>query len=100
MACLPDLLSKITPVILSSSRVTATAQQRLEQQNALLPRMQAALRRITRIADAESTGVELDEKDIEKILEEARRKPVDLGPATVEEHVQREKLKKLFEGEL
>ena len=81
-------------------RVMATAQQRLEEQNALLPRMQAALRRITRMADAESTGVELDEKEIENVLEEARRKPVDLGPATVEEHVEREKLKKLFEGGL
>jgi len=80
-------------------RMAAAAQARLAEREALLIRMEAAERRIRRRADAEATGVEFDETEIAAILDEAKRPPEALGPATVEEHVARERLKQLFERE-
>ena len=78
--------------------VTAAAKRLPEQEN-LLVRLEAALRRIKRHADAEAAGVELDEKEIQSILEEARQKPTTAVVVTVEAHVERAKLEKLFESE-
>lgn len=78
--------------------VTAAAKRLPEQEN-LLVRLEAAQRRIKRHADAEAAGVELDEKEIQSILEEARQKPTTAVVVTVEEHVERAKLEKLFESE-
>jgi len=80
-------------------RMAAAAQARLVEREALLLRMEAAERQIRRRADAQATGVEFDETEIAAILDQAKRPPAELGPATVEEHVARERLKQLFERE-
>jgi predicted RNase H-like nuclease (RuvC/YqgF family) len=76
------------------------AKTRLAAMRRLRERAQSAARRLGRIVDAESaTGVKVDESEITQILEEARAEPADAGPATVEEHVERQRLKELFESE-
>jgi len=80
-------------------QMAAAAAKRLPEQENLLVRLEAALRRIKRHAEAEAAGVELDEKGIQSILEEARQKPTAAVVVTVEEHVERAKLQKLFESE-
>jgi len=80
-------------------RLAAAATARQAQLKSALVRVEAAVRQIKRLADAESTGVVLGENELDRILEDARRQPVATGPATVEEHVEKEQLKKLFEEE-
>jgi len=81
-------------------RMIAAAEERKVANEALLIRMEGAARRVSRRVEAEATGTEFNEEEIQAILEEARRKPSPSAPATVEEHVEREQLKKLFEGGL
>lgn len=81
-------------------RMMAAAGERKVANEALLIRMEGAARRVQRRAEAEATGSEINEEEIRAILEEARRKPSSSTPATVEEHVEREQLKRLFEGGL
>ncbi len=64
-----------------------------------LEQLRVAERRIDRLARGESAmGVEVDQTEVERILREARTPPPS-GPATVEEHVNREQLRQLFESE-
>ncbi len=65
-----------------------------------MARTRAAARRLSRLAGAEdATGVEVAEEEIREILAEIEATPAAPGPATVEEHVERERLRELFEAE-
>jgi hypothetical protein len=64
-------------------------------------RLDGALRRLQRLAETESaTGEQVDRAEIASIMEDARRQEPQQGPATVEEHVEQEQLKQLFDTEI
>ncbi|MFO8008693.1 MAG: hypothetical protein R6V05_13260 [Candidatus Brocadiia bacterium] len=85
-------LAEVDRLIEDSEQWLAQARRNLEQ-------LRIAARRIDRLARGETaTGVEVDQAEIERILREARTPP-PAKPATVEEHVEREELRRLFESE-
>lgn len=80
-------------------RMVAAQTERLAEMEATLIRLETAARRVQRRAEAAEAGVEIDRDAIERILDEARRPPLALGPETVEEQLQRERLRTLYEQE-
>ncbi len=81
-------------------RLAGGSERWLVEARADLARMEVAERRLARIAQGEEvTGVEVDESEIARILQEARTGPQVAKPITVEEHVEREALRDLFEAE-
>lgn len=81
-------------------RLLQSARSRLERLNSDVPELESALRRLERLQEAESaTGERVDEAEIERIVERLRADTTEPSPVTVEEHMQREALRALFEGE-
>ena len=71
---------------------------RLDQMRRDLVHMQTAVRRIRRLARAESvTGTPVSKSEMERILTEAARASETEAARTVEKHLERERLKELFE---
>ena len=82
-------------------RLLSDSTDRLAAMRETADRLESALRRLQRLAQAETaTGQEVDRAEMASILEEARRQEPPQGPATVEEHVQEEQLRQLFEREV
>ncbi|MFW6162204.1 MAG: hypothetical protein ACODAJ_05500 [Planctomycetota bacterium] len=81
-------------------RLERAARGRLTHHAALLGRLKTARRRLRRRLDAEASGIEVEDAELDAILAEARREPTtSLAPATVEEHVERQRLQDLFQRE-
>lgn len=81
-------------------RLLDAGRARLERLRSDVPQLESALRRLERFAEAESaTGEPVDEAEIEQIVERLRADVAEPAPVTVEEHMQREALRALFEGE-
>jgi len=78
----------------------AAARARLERLQADVPQLESALRRLERLEEAEAaTGEAVDEAEIEQIVERLRAEAAEPGLVTVEEHMQREALRAVFEAE-
>lgn len=78
-----------------------SSETRLARYRADSGRMEAALRRIRRLAAARNvTGEYPDRAEVERILEEAFRPDSGGTPVTVEAHVEREELRALFERDV
>ncbi|MFO7958087.1 MAG: hypothetical protein R6X33_13425 [Candidatus Brocadiia bacterium] len=81
-------------------RLMHEARAWLEDARETLERTRVASRRLERLAGAEeATGVEVSDEEIREVLAEVEATPAEPGPTTVEEHVERERLKELFEEE-
>ena len=81
-------------------RLAGGSEQWLVEARADLDRMEVAARRLARIARGEEvTGVEVDEAEIARVLQEARAGPRLTPTITVEEHIEREALRDLFDEE-
>jgi hypothetical protein len=80
-------------------RMLTESRRWLEQARHNVEQLGMAERRIERLARGEEAmGTEAEPAEIERILREARTPPPS-GPITVEEHVEREQLRRLFEEE-
>lgn len=65
-----------------------------------LDRLEVAERRFERLAEVESaTGTPIEQTELEEMLEEMEPPPRAAAPATVEEHVEREDLRRLYQRE-
>lgn len=85
-------LAELNRLIEKSEQWLSDARQNLE-------RLRVAERRIDRLARGElAMGIEVDPEEVNRILREARTPPPS-GPTTVEQHVQREELRDLFQSE-
>ena len=81
-------------------RLLEAGRARLERLRADVPRLESALRRLERFEAAESaTGEPIDEGEIEQVVERLRAEAAEPGPVTVEEHMQREALRAVFDAE-
>jgi hypothetical protein len=81
-------------------RLLAAGRARLQQLQADVPRLESALRRLERFEEAEAaTGEAFDKAEIDDIVERLRAEAAEPGPITVEEHMQREALRDVFEAE-
>jgi len=81
-----------------AERLQRRTEEALDTLRRSLPRMESALRRIRRLADAQSaSGMEEAADEIARILKEAGEAPLPSVPATVEEHFERQQLRELFE---
>ncbi len=77
------------------------AESAIAQYSDSLERLRSALRRIRRVAGSEpAVGRETAEGEIRDILQQTEHERVDLGPATVQEHVERERLREVFEDQM
>ncbi len=82
-------------------RLLGKAAERLATLQDNADRLDSALHRLERLAQAQSaTGEKVDSAEIAAIMEDARRQEPEQGPATVEEHVQEEQLKQMFDTEV
>ena len=82
-------------------RLLSDARDRLATLKDDADRLESAVHRLERLAQAQSaTGEKVDSAEIAVIMEDARREEPEQGPATVEEHVQEEQLKQLFDTEV
>lgn len=81
-------------------RFQAAAWARLERLQADVPQLESALRRLERFEETEAaTGEAVDEAEIEQIVQRLRAEAAEPGLVTVEEHMQREALRTVFEAE-
>ncbi|NLW50584.1 MAG: hypothetical protein GXY85_07025 [Candidatus Brocadiaceae bacterium] len=81
-------------------RLLESARTRLERLSVDVPRLESALRRLERFERAEAaTGEEVARAEIEQIVARLQAEAVETGPVTVEEHMQRQALRAMFEAE-
>jgi hypothetical protein len=81
-------------------RFSAQAREQLDTMSRTQVRIETALRRLRRLAQAEQvTGADISEAEIAQIMREANQVPTAPLPATVEAHAQKEELRQLFEQE-
>jgi hypothetical protein len=81
-------------------RMVADTDARLAQYRERLSDLQTAVRRLKRLASAESAGgAPASRAEIERILSEASGTVEPEGAKTVEKHIERERLRRLFEEE-